>query len=209
MNFNKLRTELEDVLAGKHDARFAEVLSHLHCMSTARVYAVINAVVSCMEPHELYVEVGCFQGGSLISSLIGNDAHAIGVDNYSEFRDTSNYERTLENINKFGMADRALLNNMSYEDFFSSLPKDFKIQVYFYDGAHAYEPQLAGMEAAWSHLQPGSIVIVDDLLYPPVNLAVNQFIANHINQIKPLLIIDSLGDTDPVWWNGVCCLRVI
>jgi predicted O-methyltransferase YrrM len=212
MNYNKLRTELEEVLAGKHDARFDDIRSRIFCMSTSRVYAVINAVVSCMDSGEMYVEVGTFQGGSIISALQGNNAQAIGVDSFHEFTKDNSKEITRGNLEKFGVSDRVALFDMRYQDYFGSIPTDFKIAVYNYDGEHGYEPQLAGMEAAWSHLRKGSVIIVDDYFYPEVTRAVNQFIANHIDRVKVLLIVDSLNETnapDPVWWNGVVCLRVL
>jgi predicted O-methyltransferase YrrM len=209
MNYKKLRTELDDVLAGKHDAMFADVIAKMHCMSRARVYAVIHAIVSCMDEGETYLEIGTYQGGSLISALLGNQARAIGVDNFAEFNTTNNFEQTQGNLVKFGVADRVELKNMSYADFFAGVPADFKAQVFYYDGQHDYEGQLAGMEAGWPHLQPGSIVLVDDFLYPEVNRAINKFIANHIDHIKILVAMDSMNDCDEVWWNGVIALRVL
>jgi len=209
MNYPKLKSLLEAVLAGRNDFLFDHILSQIHCMSRPRVYGVINAIVSSMEAGELYVEVGTYQGGSLISALMGNEARAIGVDSFTEFTTTNNYEQTQNNLVKFGVANRVELVNARYQDFFANVPTDFVIQTYYYDGEHNYEGQLAGMEAGWPYLRPGSILIVDDLLYPPVTRAVNQFIANHVDNIKPLLIIDSLGDCDTIWWNGICVLRVI
>jgi predicted O-methyltransferase YrrM len=209
MNYPKLRALLESVLAGRNDSIFDHIFAQIHCMSRPRVYAVLNAIVSSMDTGELYVEVGTYQGGSLIAALQGNDAEAIGVDNFAEFSTTNNFEQTLGNLGKFGVAHRASLKNMSYKDFFDDVPGDYKIQVYNYDGAHDYESQLAGMQAAWAYLQPGSIIIVDDLLYSEVNRAVNQFIADHVDRVKVLLMVDSMNDCDSVWWNGVCVLRVI
>jgi predicted O-methyltransferase YrrM len=209
VNYQKLQIEFEEVLAGKRDHLFKDVISTIHCMSRPRVYAVLNAIVSCMDAGELYLEVGCFQGGSLISALLNNETRAIGVDNFAEFQGTNSIERTTENLAKFGISNRVEFCNADYKDFFAKLADDFKIQTYFYDGAHAYEPQLDGMEIAWKHLQSGSIIIVDDFLYPEVNRAINQFIANHIDKVKVLLIVDSMNDCDPVWWNGVCVLRVL
>lgn len=207
MNNKLLITNLYEVLAGAHDARFADVLSQIHCMSRARVYAVLNAVVSSMEPGELYVEVGTYQGGSLISALLGNTAHAIGVDSFEEFTATNNYSITQTNLESFGVADRAELINMGFADFFNHLPRETKIQVYYYDGAHGYEVQIAGMEAAWNFLAKDAIIMVDDYTYPEVMRAVNKFISNHQNEIKPLLIIDPIESTDPTWWNGCVILR--
>ena len=209
MDYKKLKVLLEDVLAGQHDHKFDDVLSSIHCMSRPRVYAVLNACVSAMDPGELYVEVGTYQGGSLISALRDNEALAIGVDSFGEFKETNSLELTARNLQTFGVLDRANLHNMSFKEYFARCPAELKIQVYYYDGAHDYETQLAGMEAGWPFLRKGSIILVDDFLYPEVNHAINQFIANHINEIKILVAIDSMRSVDDVWWNGVVALRVL
>jgi predicted O-methyltransferase YrrM len=209
MNYKNLKERLEEVLAGQHDHMFDDVLGAIHCMSRPRVYAVLNACVSAMDPGELYVEVGTYQGGSLISALRGNETHAVGVDSFGEFQTTNSLERTTKNFETFGVLDRVSLHNMGFQEYFAHCPADLHIQVYYYDGAHDYETQLAGMEAGWSHLRTGSIILVDDFLYPEVNRAINQFIANHVNEIKILVAIDSMNDVDAVWWNGVIALRVL
>lgn len=208
MNYKKLKIALDEVLDGKHDAKFEEVIGSIHCMSRARVYAVINAVVSSMDPDEVYVEVGTYQGGSIISALLHNDASAIGVDSFGEFKDTNSMERTMENLLRFGVQARVGMLNMGYQKFFSEVDPRINIGAYYYDGEHNYEGQLAGMEAAWPYLHPGSIVMVDDLIYPEVSRAVNQFIANHVNNLKFTFVILPTESIDPVWWNGVCVLQV-
>lgn len=209
MNYTKLTALLESVLAGRNDHIFDHIFAQVHCMSRPRVYAVLNAIVSSMDAGELYVEVGTYQGGSLIAALQGNDAEAVGVDSFTEFQGTNNFDLTSANLKRFFVTPRASLLNTTYQKFFADLPKDFKIQVYNYDGAHDYESQLAGIGAAWSFLQAGSLIIVDDFLYPGVNRAVNQFIADHVDRVKVLLMVDSMNDCDLVWWNGVCVLRVL
>ena len=209
MDNRKLKIFLEEALSGKHDHRFEKVLSTIHCMSRARVYAVLNAVVSSMDYDDLYLEVGTYQGGSLISALLGNDARAIGVDSFHEFQETNNFERTQSNLEAFGVGDRAVLRNMSYEEFFASVPADFKVDVYYYDGQHDYPGQLAGMEAAWDHLHPGSMILVDDYIYPEVSRAVNQFVSNHIHNIQFQFVMLPTEQLDETWWNGVVVLKVI
>jgi predicted O-methyltransferase YrrM len=209
MDYTKFRKQLDEVLRGEHDERFENVIKSIHCMSRPRLYALLNAIVSSMEPGEIYTEVGTYQGGSLISALLGNDAHAVGVDNFAEFSTTNSYSRTLANLVHFGVDDRVTLLNMGYAEYFASLDPETKIDVYYYDGAHGYEPQLAGMEAGWPFLKPGSVVIADDFLYPEVNRAINQFITNHAEHVKILFAIDSLNDCDETYWNGIFALRVI
>lgn len=207
MNLQDLKNGLESVLAGQHDQRFDDVLSSLHCMSRPRVYAVLNACVSAMDPGELYVEVGTYQGGSLISALRDNDAHAIGVDSFGEFTATNNLELTTKNLQTFGVLDRVTLHNMGFKEFFAQCPADLKIQVYYYDGAHDYETQLAGMEAGWKYLQKGSIILVDDYTYPEVSRAINQFVANHVGEIKFQFVMLPTENTDETWWNGCVVMR--
>jgi len=208
MNYSKLKSMLEDVLAGHRDRFFEPVLAGMHCMSRPRVYAVLNACVSAMDPGELYVEVGTYQGGSLISALLGNEARAIGVDSFGEFKQTNNYEITTNHLSAFGVLDRVTLHNMRFQEyFFAHHPVDRKIQVYYYDGAHDYQTQLAGMEAAWDFLQKGSILLVDDYTYPEVSRAINQFVANHVDQVKFQFVMLPIENVDDTWWNGCVVLR--
>lgn len=207
MDYIKLVNALTDAIAGTYDLEFLPILENIHCMSRARVYAVLNAIVGSMDPGETYLEVGTYQGGSLVSALLGNDSRAIGVDSFEEFTQTNNFEQTRANLERFGVLDRVQLINSGFKEFFDKAPADLRIHVYYYDGAHGYEIQLAGMEAVWRFLAPGALVIVDDYTYPEVMRAVNQFVANHINDIKIQFIFDPIQSTDPVWWNGCVVLR--
>jgi hypothetical protein len=209
MDYHKLTKRLAEAMAGYYDADFLSVFSAIHCMSTPRVYAVLNACVSAMDPGELYVEVGTYQGGSLISALRDNEALAIGVDSFSEFKETNDIGLTTRNLFDFGVLKRVTLLNMRFQEFFEKYPIPSKIQVYYYDGAHDYETQLAGMEAAWGFLAPGALVIADDYTYPEVTLAVNQFMANHINDVKFQFMFDPIQSTDETWWNGCVVLRKV
>lgn len=213
MDYERMRRRIEEVITGQHDHIFAEITGHIHCMSRPRVYAVINAVVSSMEPGETYIEVGTYQGGSLTAALFGNDSRAIGVDSFAEFKVTNSPQRTQSNLDYFGVSDRVQLKDMDFTTFFANVPPGLVIQVYYYDGAHDYPSQLAGMEAAWPHLHAGSIIIVDDYSYPEVNAAINQFVANHANRITFQFVMATEHGAgaapDATWWNGVVVLRVI
>lgn len=209
MNYPKLKQLIEETLAGRRDDLFAGVLNSIHCMSTPRVYSIINAVVSAMDSDELYVEVGTYQGGSLISALLGNDARAIGVDSFGEFKETNSLERTVDNLIRFGVEARVGMRNMGFAEFFAQLDPGTKIGAYYYDGAHDYSTQLAGMEAAWPWMRPGSIILVDDYTYPEVSQAVNQFVANHVGQVKFQFVILPTENTDPIWWNGCVVIKVM
>jgi cephalosporin hydroxylase len=209
MDYTKLRKLLDEAMRGERDNRFDSVVKTIHCMSRPRLYALLNAIVSSMDPGELYVEVGTYQGGSLVSAMLDNESCAVGVDDFHEFNTTNSFDRTQGNLEKFGVSSRVTLYNMNYNDYFAGLPVDTKIAVYYYDGEHNFEGQLAGMEAGWPFLHPGSVVIVDDFLYPEVNRAINQFVANYKDNVKILFAVDSMKDVDETWWNGFIAFRVI
>lgn len=212
MDYVKLRTRLDEVLRGEHDHKFADLVTKVHCMSRPRVYAVLNALVSCMDLGEVYLEVGTYQGGSMIAALTDNDAVAVGVDNFAEFNTTNSYERTKKNLDDFGVGNRVTLCNMGYKEFFAQARDDFGVAVYYYDGQHDFEGQLAGMEAGWKHLKPGSLVVVDDYSYPEVVKAVNHFVTNHADRLKYLFVMSTFGgweDCHETYWNGIVVMQVI
>lgn len=209
MNYQKLESELAQVLLGQRDNNFREIFEKIHCMSRPRVYAIINACVNAMEPGELYVEVGTYQGGSLIAALQGNSARAIAVDSFGEFSKTNSLLITHNNLRAFAVDERVSFHNMNFEDFFAGCLPTLKIQIYNYDGQHDYAGQLAGLEAGWKFLQSGSLVIVDDYCYPEVASAVHDFVHNHPAQIKFQFVMLPEKGLDVIWWNGVVVLRVI
>jgi predicted O-methyltransferase YrrM len=208
MNYLLLNQLMNEVLRGEHDARFQPVIDSIHCMSRPRVYAVLNAILASMDVGETYLEVGTYQGGSLVSATLGNPhVRAVGVDSFEEFQETNNFQITQDNLNKFGVSQHVTLHNMSFYKYFEMLHPMAQIQVYYYDGAHGYEVQLEGMEAAWKFLAPDALIVVDDYTYPEVVRAVNQFMANHLHKVKPMFVFSVPENNDPVWWNGAVVLQ--
>lgn len=208
MNKKKLAQMMIAAMNGQNDEPFEKVLKGLHCMSTPRLYSILNACVSSLEPGELYVEVGCYQGGSIISALLGNETKAIAVDSFDQFTGTNSAAITKANFSKFDVAERVELYDQPFQEFFANLDKAIKIQVYNYDGAHDEETQLEGMEAAWPFLHKGSLILVDDYSYPEVSRAVARFVSNHAYEIQFLFVWLPEDNQDKVWWNGVVVLRV-
>src|SRR5512147_32685 len=64
-------------------------------MSSIRKLKLLRLAFSCLDNGEGYLEVGTFQGKSLIAALAGNPPHpAFACDNFSEFT-ARNSEATL------------------------------------------------------------------------------------------------------------------
>ncbi|MBW4639532.1 MAG: class I SAM-dependent methyltransferase [Gloeocapsa sp. UFS-A4-WI-NPMV-4B04] len=164
--------------------QFQQVLEQIKGMTTANVMQLLNFAVECMEPNEIYCEVGCFQGSTLIGSLLKHqDTMAYAVDNFSEFDPSGeNIEKLAVNLAKFGLDEQVSFCDQDFEEFFFSL-RDFdtedKIGVYLYDGAHDYRSQLLGLLLVKPFLAEQALIIVDDSNWSAVQQANWDFIAAH------------------------------
>lgn len=65
--------------------QFQPIINSVQTTTTANSMQLLNFAVECMSPDEVYGEIGCFQGGSLIAALLNNpEITACGVDDFSE-----------------------------------------------------------------------------------------------------------------------------
>jgi predicted O-linked N-acetylglucosamine transferase (SPINDLY family) len=187
--------------------RFQNVLDQVQGMNTANVMQLLNSAVECMEAEEVYCEIGCFQGGSLIGALLEHpDRMAYAVDNFSEFDPWgNNFERLLENLSSFQLEERVCFCQQDFEDFFANLKEmkiEEKIGVYFYDGAHDYRSQLMGLLLAIPFLAEKAIIITTNSNWQAVKQATRDFMAvsNSSTISKYLSIVEF---SDRVAWNGL------
>lgn len=164
--------------------QFQAALNQMQGMTTANVMQLLNFAVSCLEPGEVYCEVGCFRGSTLVGALLNQpDRLAYAIDNFSEFDVAGeNLEQLTRNLEAFGLADQVVFCNQDFEEFFADLrqlqPSD-RIGVYLYDGAHDYRSQLMGLLLAKPFLADRALIIVDDSNWDSVQQANWDFITAH------------------------------
>lgn len=195
-----------DAVCPKSD-RFQQVLNQIQGMTTPNVMQLLNAAVACLEPDEIYCEVGCFRGTTLIGALLDQgDRMAYAVDNFSEFdRSGEGESKLLHNLETFGLADRVCFCNQDFEEFFydlAQLPLEDKIGVYLYDGAHDYRSQLMGLLQARPFLADRALIIVDDSNWSAVQQANWDFIATQ-PQCRLELSLLTPANGYPSFWNGL------
>jgi predicted O-methyltransferase YrrM len=119
------------------------------------------AVGECMEPDEIYLEIGTYAGRSLIGALKNNAARAQAIDN---FWDNDQLKPAFEaNIKSFGVADRVSLYNGNAEDFDLLIPR---VGVYLYDANHDRGYTHFNLEKFKHYLSDEAIIIVDDIKIP-------------------------------------------
>lgn len=174
-------------------------------LNTENVRFFINEVVRKIARNGIYLEVGTFQGGSLLSAaLFNNSTRCIGIDNFSEIDYGENEKILMENISKFDAKNIYFLKmdgREAIENIFAKEP-NLRISVYFYDGNHSYESQLNGLRMVLPFLARECIIIVDDLNWEQVEMSNKAFLKENPN-FSSLFKIRTKGDKSEDWWNGI------
>lgn len=197
-------TPESDVLAGFSGEKVIGTLQRL-----AALYAG--------EPDCCYLEVGVFQGLTLLSVAHANRSlPCFGVDNFAFLDpDGRNQALVLERKARLG-ADNASLVNMDYEDALEQLPAQIgrhRLGVYFVDGPHDYRSQLICLLLAVPHMSAHGVIVVDDANYLHVRQANRDFLVSHpeykllFEAYTPVhpgnLEGAALESARRGWWNGV------
>jgi hypothetical protein len=161
----------------------------------------------CSLPNSNYLEIGCYQGASTISSLYKNILNATIIDNWSEFSG-SKYTFT-KNLSKYIEKDR--LNNIQIisENCFN-LTKQLlyaPYNIFIYDGSHDESSHQLAIINFWPYLDKKSLIIIDDWNWESVQkntlIALEKMNANIIYKKEILFPLGEGG-----FWNG-CCLFLI
>ena len=173
-------------------------------MSTFAIGAIINEAVAHMAPDHAFVNVGVWNGFTLLAGMAGNpDRRCIGVDNFSEFggpRDAF--------LGRFVSArsERHEFHDMDYQAYFARVHRG-PIGFYIYDGEHSYANQLRGLEVAAPFFAPGCILLVDDTNDEEPRRATLDFVAAQGGAFRVLLDRRTACNGHPTFWNGVILLQ--
>lgn len=171
----------------------------------------------CLSENECYLEVGVFQGLTLLSVAKATKAgDAYGIDNFAFFdTEGKNYSIVKQRIKKLDI-DNATIINMDYEDALEHLEKHIgnkKVGVYFVDGPHDYRSQLMCLELIKPFLSENAVILIDDSNYRHVRQANRDFLT--VNPDFKLMFEaytechpGNMSDAQEIearkgWWNGV------
>lgn len=188
-------------------AKFQQVRDRVQGMTTANVMQLLNFAVACLEPGEVYCEVGTYQGTTLIGALLDHpDGMAYAVDNFSEFdTDGTCFESLMQNLSQFGLEEQVYFCNQDFQQFWLELRElgsEDKIGVYFYDGAHDYRSTLLGLLLAKPFLSDRALILLDDANWGTVQQACWDFLS-----LTPEARIELELPTPvarfPTFWNGI------
>ena len=189
-------------------------------MASPKKLHLLRKAVSFLSltPSECYLEVGTYQGKSLVAALVDNpDRYAIACDNFSLFDEAlaPKNKATLErNLQRYGLSSRVRFFDCDFRDLLprwrtEGLPP---VGVYFYDGAHDEVSQYLAIRLAEDVLADEAVVIIDDWRYAPdsqsfAEAGTRRALADSSHQWKVEHILPARynGDLDQ-WWNGVAVL---
>ena len=172
-------------------------------MSTFAIAAMINRAVAEMPAHHAFVNIGVWNGFSLLAGMAGNaDRICIGVDNFSDFGGPR--EDFGRRFRQHASASHAF-HDMDYRAYFER-EHHAPIGVYFYDGDHSYEHQRLGLEIAAPYLADDCIIFVDDTNTHPARAATYAFLTTHPGY-HVLLDARTCANGHPTWWNGIVVIQ--
>ncbi len=134
--------------------------------TTTSVMQMLNSAVGFLELNEVYCEIGCFQGRSVISAFMGHSQQmAYAVDSFAEMNfQNQNAEKLSENLAKFNLTNQVFFCSQEFEEFFaelSSLELEDRIGVFFYDAAQDYRSQLLAMQLVRPFLAEQAVIIIN------------------------------------------------
>lgn len=207
MDFDRFLEELprlfEDYPRSRHprDRRFASVAEDVENFARENNLALLNLAASCLGEREAYVEIGVFHGASLIAAMLGNEGRRfIGVDSFA-FRGTS-LEKVEANLARYGLDVPEIVVGDAFEVVPTGALGETEVGVWYYDAAHAFEAQLAGLRIAEPLLVAGALVIVDDTDWDDVERALDVYLAEQ-PRARRVLTIEGSTRGAPQWWEGM------
>ena len=188
------------------DRSLSNILKQVPGMATENKLALLNAAVGALGENEVYVEVGCYKGASIVGAARGNPgARMFACDNFSQFDGVAEALRhTLEAHTAPG---QVTFHDLDFRSFFTNAPwRPARIGAYFYDGGHSFRDQYDGVALALPYLADDAIIIVDDTNKRAARSA-NQLVARAVPGFELILDLRTAGNHSPTWWNGIQVYR--
>lgn len=214
MDYQKFLSSLPDLYDnwGRDSVRpksnqFQQILEQVGGMTTANVMQLLNFAVDCMEPDEIYCEIGCFNGANLIAALLEHpNQMAYAVDNFSDFDPAGeSFDKLIDNLSTFSLEEQVFVCNQDWEEFLFELrtiETENKISVYFANGTFDYRAQILALLLVKPFLAEQALIILGNSNKSAVKQASWDFIAAH-PQSQILLDSPTPKDGHCTFWNGI------
>jgi predicted O-methyltransferase YrrM len=178
-------------------------------MTAIRNQQLLNLAFRFIGEGECYLEVGTYQGKSLISAMLDNPPVPVfACDNFSEFEGNS-LEVTKGNLRRYGLEDKVTFYNCGFIEIYCPEKLPIPVGLYFYDAGHEEEPQYLAIARIEPFLADEALVIVDDWCYRPelpfyAKKGTMRAIHESSHHWQLMYELPARFNTDrAMWWNGV------
>jgi predicted O-methyltransferase YrrM len=189
-------------------------------MASPKKLRLLNQLVACLpaDGTDCYLEVGTYQGKSLVGALQGNPGRvAVACDNFSLFDDPvtpRNQKLLKENLARHGLIQQARLFDCDFRALLGRWREERlpPIGAYFFDGPHDEESQYQAIRLVEPLLAPQAIVVVDDWRLAAdsdsyAEAGTKRAVAESSQRwtFEHILPARYNGDREQ-WWNGLAVL---
>lgn len=178
-------------------------------MMSLKKQRLLNKAFALLEPNEAYLEVGTYQGKSLLSAMLHNDRRPVyACDNFSQF-DTNSLAITRSNLSRYGLFDSVVFYDCDFLTIYDQKHLPTPLGLYFYDGAHDDQSQYLGIKQVEPFLADEAIVLVDDWRFAPDSQSFARAATLRAATESPhdwalLYELPARFNGDRAgWWNGV------
>lgn len=184
-------------------------------MASVKKQFLLKIAFKCIDPGECYVEVGTYQGKSLISAVAGaEDRPVYACDNFSEFQSTNSLDRLYHNLKNYNLAGKIRVFNSDFRTIMARNRIAEPVGLYFYDGAHDEQSQYDAIRLIEPLLAAQAVVIVDDWRFAPdsqsyARTGTLRAVQESKRSWEMLYELPARFNGDQaMWWNGVAIFSV-
>ena len=187
--------------------------------SGAKVVGLLQRLAKCIhgDPDVCYLEVGVFQGLTLLSvaSMVPT-LQCYGIDNFSQFDPKGENKNMVLERQQILQCRNVEILDLDYEDAlirFGELSGGRKIGLLFVDGPHDYRSQLMCVLLALPFLADWAVIVIDDCNYEHVRLSTRDLLCM-LPEFR--MVFEAYTPTHPShmdsvtiqaardgWWNGI------
>ncbi len=184
----------------------AHILTHVEGMATENKLKLLSLAASCLDTAEVYVEIGCYRGASLIGAAHSNPhVRIFACDNFSQFGGAAAVLH--ENLARYAPLAQLNFYNMEFRQFLALAPwSPARIGAYFYDGPHLFADQYDALALAAPYFADDALIIIDDTNKAAVRTA-NWLFTRKAGQLELVLDLRTPSNKSPTWWNGIQVFR--
>lgn len=194
---------------------FFDSLRDVEGMISVKKQRLLNLAYSHLPPNEAYLELGTWQGKSLISAMRGNlPRPTFACDDFSEWQSTKGQDihprdAFMMNLRRYELDQHVTFYDEPFQKIFTPEKLPLPIGVYFYDAAHDEQNQYLGIKLAEPFLADEALVLVDDWRFAPdsqsyAKAGTERAMAESSHRWKLLYNLPARYNGDrAMWWNGV------